>query len=278
MINVLYAGNQGVFDGIVTSSLSLVKRLEKPRKVVINVFTASLERINLKYTPVTLNQVKFLEKVLRNYNSETYVKLYDVTDVYEKEFKNNPNENSSWSPYTLLRLLIDLTDLKGKILYLDTDVLFNKDVSLLYDMNVDGYEFFAARDYYGKIFINPRYINAGVILFNLNKCAETGLFFKMRKKINDKKMFFSDQTVLNGLASKKKIISQRFNDQKYLYDSTVIRHFSRRLFYLPYPHIANVKQWEVDKLKKKFNYSEFDDVLDEYLLLKPSIDKLSGEK
>lgn len=278
MINVLYAGNQGVFDGIVTSSLSLVKRLEKPRKVVINVFTASLERINLKYTPVTLNQVKFLEKVLRNYNSETYVKLYDVTDIYEKEFKNNPNENSSWSPYTLLRLLIDLTDLKGKILYLDTDVLFNKDVSLLYDMNVDGYEFFAARDYYGKIFINPRYINAGVILFNLNKCAETGLFFKMRKKINDKKMFFSDQTVLNGLASKKKIISQRFNDQKYLYDSTVIRHFSRRLFYLPYPHIANVKQWEVDKLKKKFNYSEFDDVLDEYLLLKPSIDKLSGEK
>ncbi len=276
MINVLYAGNSGVFDGIVTSSLSMVKRLDAPRNITINILTMDVTRIDKKYVPITEKQTKFLEKVLQNYNENTTVKLYDVTSVYEKEFKHNPNENTKWSPYTLLRLLIDLIGFKGKLLYLDADVLFNKDVNLLYQLDVSGYEFLASRDYYGRVFISPNYINAGVVLFNLDKCNDTGLFLKMRKAINSKKMTYSDQTVLNNFATNKKIISQRFNDQNKLYKSTVIRHFSRRLFYLPYPHIANVKQWNVEKLRKTFNYTIFDDVIDEYLALKPSLERLSG--
>lgn len=276
MINVLYAGNSGVFDGIVTSSLSMVKRLAAPRNITINILTMDVTRIDKKYVPITEKQTKFLEKVLQNYNENTTVKLYDVTSVYEKEFKYNPNENTKWSPYTLLRLLIDLIGFKGKLLYLDADVLFNKDVNLLYQLDVSGYEFLASRDYYGRVFISPNYINAGVVLFNLDKCNDTGLFLKMRKAINSKKMTYSDQTVLNNFATNKKIISQRFNDQNKLYKSTVIRHFSRRLFYLPYPHIANVKQWNVEKLRKTFNYTIFDDVIDEYLALKPSLERLSG--
>ena len=276
MINVLYAGNSGVFDGIVTSSLSMVKRLDAPRNITINILTMDVTRIDKKYVSITEKQTKFLEKVLQNYNENTTVKLYDVTSVYEKEFKHNPNENTKWSPYTLLRLLIDLIGFKGKLLYLDADVLFNKDVNLLYQLDVSGYEFLASRDYYGRVFISPNYINAGVVLFNLDKCNDTGLFLKMRKAINSKKMTYSDQTVLNNFATNKKIISQRFNDQNKLYKSTVIRHFSRRLFYLPYPHIANVKQWNVEKLRKTFNYTIFDDVIDEYLALKPSLERLSG--
>lgn len=276
MINALYAGNGGVFDGIVTSSLSMVKRLDAPRNITINILTMDVTRIDKKYVPITEKQAKFLEKVLQNYNENTTVKLYDVTSVYEKEFKHNPNENTKWSPYTLLRLLIDLIGFKGKLLYLDADVLFNKDVNLLYQLDVTGYEFLASRDYYGRVFISPNYINAGVVLFNLDKCNDTGLFLKMRKAINSKKMTYSDQTVLNNFATNKKIISQRFNDQNKLYKSTVIRHFSRRLFYLPYPHIANVKQWNVEKLRKTFNYTIFDDVIDEYLALKPSLERLSG--
>ncbi len=276
MINALYAGNSGVFDGIVTSSLSMVKRLDAPRNITINILTMDVTRIDKKYVPITEKQAKFLEKVLQNYNENTTVKLYDVTSVYEKEFKHNPNENTKWSPYTLLRLLIDLIGFKGKLLYLDADVLFNKDVNLLYQLDVTGYEFLASRDYYGRVFISPNYINAGVVLFNLDKCNDTGLFLKMRKAINSKKMTYSDQTVLNNFATNKKVISQRFNDQNKLYKSTVIRHFSRRLFYLPYPHIANVKQWNVEKLRKTFNYTIFDDVIDEYLALKPSLERLSG--
>lgn len=277
MINVLYAGNTGVFDGILTSTLSMVKRLDCEKPITVNIFTMDASYIDEKYVPITFEQVKFLEKVLQNYNKETYVKLHDVTEIYAKTLKGNPNEGSYCSPYTLLRLLIDLTNIRGKILYLDADILFNKDVESIYSLNVDDYEFSASRDYYGRVFINPNYVNAGVILFNVDKCKETGLFEKMRNRINSKKMTFSDQTVLNRFATRKKIAPQRFNDQKFLYSDTVIRHFSRRLFYLPYPHLANIKQWEVDKLKKKFGYTAFDDVLNEYISLKPQLEELKAK-
>ena len=31
MINLLYCGNEKVFDGVLTSTLSVVRRLERPR-------------------------------------------------------------------------------------------------------------------------------------------------------------------------------------------------------------------------------------------------------
>ena len=64
------------------------------------------------------------------------------------------------------------------------------------------------------------------------------------------------------------MLSQRFNDQKFLHKHTVVRHFSKRLFYLPYPHTENVKQWQISKIHKIFGYYCFDDILYEYIYLK----------
>jgi len=50
-----------------------------------------------------------------------------------------------------------------------------------------------------------------------------------------------------------------------LYKNTVIRHFSQRLFWLPYPHVENIKQWHITKVHKKFGYENFDDILYEYV-------------
>ena len=49
-----------------------------------------------------------------------------------------------------------------------------------------------------------------------------------------------------------------------------MRHFSKRLFYLPYPHTENVKQWHIERVHKKFGYTCFDDVLEEYVTRKES--------
>ena len=48
----------------------------------------------------------------------------------------------------------------------------------------------------------------------------------------------------------------------------MVRHFSKRLFYLPYPHTENIKQWHVQRVQEKFGYTCFNDVLEEYLKLK----------
>lgn len=154
------------------------------------------------------------------------------------------------------------------MLYLDADIMLNKDISRLYDLDISGVEYAAARDHYGKFLVHPNYINAGVLLFNMKKCRETGIFERARALIRVKKLTFADQSALIRSTSKKKMISGRFNDQKFLYKNTVIRHFSKRLFWLPYPHTENIKQWQVEKMRKKFGYRQFDDILDEYLALK----------
>lgn len=271
MINVLYCGNGKVFDGVLTSALSIVKRMERPRPLRIYIFTMTLTRVNPNYTAMTKEHATFIENALKKHNEDTVVALKDVTELYETHLKENANEGCYCSPYTLLRLLADLADMPDKLLYLDADIMLNKDVSLLYDLDVEGDEYAAARDYYGKFLVNPNYINAGVLLLNMQKCRETGIFERARKLLRTKKLPFADQSAIIRSTTKKKLLSQRFNDQKYLHKNTVVRHFSKRLFWLPYPHTENIKQWHVEKVHKKFRYHEFDDILDEYIALKEEL-------
>ena len=269
MVNILFCGNSGVFDGILTAALSIMKRTQSKENFCFNIFTMDVSHLKENYVPVNESQRSFLENTAKRYNKENIVKLFDVTDLYMKHFSGCPNEGAYCSPYTLIRLFADLIEeIPEKLLYLDADILFQHDVHLLYDINVEGYEYAAARDHYGKYLINPHYINAGVLLFNMKESRETGLFEKARQQIKAKKLTFADQSALIRSTTRKKLLPQRFNDQKFLHKHTVVRHFSKRLFYLPYPHTENIKQWQVDKIHKVFGYTQFDDILNEYTELK----------
>jgi lipopolysaccharide biosynthesis glycosyltransferase len=264
-MDILFCGNEKVFDGVLTAGLSIVRRLVRPRPLTIHIFTMELTRVSPDYRPMTRAHAEIIENALRRHNPESRVVLYDVTDNYEKHLKGNANEGCYCSPYTLLRLLSDLYPMPDKLLYLDADVMACKDIGLLYDTDVSQVEYAAARDHYGHFLISPNYINAGVLLFNMEKCRETGIFEKARALIRVKKLMFADQSALIRSTTQKKMLPNIFNDQKFLYQKTVIRHFSKRLFYTPYPHTENIKQWQVDKVHRKFGYTCFDDILEEYL-------------
>lgn len=269
MINILFSGNTGVFDGILTCMLSIFKRTNTEEPFRFFVYTMDITRLKPEYQPINESQIAFLNEVAKKYNSKNEVIRVDVTELYEKEFGGCPNEQAYCSPYTLLRLFADIVEgMPDKLLYLDVDILFNRDITLLYEMDVSGYEYAAARDHYGKYLLNPNYINAGVLLFNMKKVRETGLLEKSRKLIKEKKLVFADQSAVYRSTTRKKMLPQRFNDQKFLHKHTVIRHFSKRLFYLPYPHTANIKQWQVSEIHRIFHYYVFDDVFFEYIYLK----------
>ncbi len=277
MVDILFCGNIGVFDGMLTTALSLVKRTASKEPFLFHLFTMDVSHLKDNYLPITQEQASFLEKTVKAYNPENSVRLVDVTDLYMEHFSGCPNEGAYCSPYTLIRLFADLVDgMPDKLLYLDIDLLFQRDVHLLYDIDIEGYEYAAARDHYGKYILNPNYINAGVILFNMKECRRTGLFDKARAWIKRKKLTFADQSALIRSTTRKKMLPQRFNDQKFLHPHTVVRHFSKRLFYLPYPHTDNIKQWHVDRVHKVFGYHQFDDILDEYLELKDKFLKESS--
>ena len=269
MINLLFSGNEKVFDGVLSCMLSIFKRTKTKEPFRIFVYTMDVTRMKPEYTAISEKMITFLDKVAKQYNSNNSVIRVDVTALYEKEFAHCPNEDAYCSPYTLLRLFADeVPDMPDKILYLDVDILFNSDICLLYDTDVSDVEYAAARDHYGKYLIRPDYVNAGVLLLNLKKIKETGLLVKSRKLIREKKLVFADQSAVIRSTSKKKMLPQKFNDQKFLHKSTVVRHFSKRLFYLPYPHIDNIKQWRVSDMHRIYHYYAFDDVLYEYLYLK----------
>lgn len=268
-MNILFSGNDGVFDGILTCLLSIFKRTQTTEPFSVYILTMDVSRIKPEYVVICDEKISFLQEVAKEYNPENKIIKIDVTDIYEREFANSPNEQCYCSPYTLLRLFIDLIpEIPDKILYLDMDILFNRDIKLLYDTGLEGYEYAAARDHYGKFFVHPNYINAGVLLFNMPEARRTKLFEKARNLIKTKKLPFADQSAIYRSTTKKKMLPQKFNDQKFLHESTVVRHFSKRLFWLPYPHTDNIKQWHVTKVHSVFHYNQFDDVLFEYIYLK----------
>ena len=269
MINVLFCGNKGVFDGMLTCILSILKRTETKEPFCFYIFTMDISRIKPEYVSVTPEQIAFLQQLVTQYNPGNQILAKDVEKLYEQEFAHCPNELAYCSPYTLLRLFADLIeDIPDKLLYLDADLLFQHDIRLLYDTDLTGYEYAAARDHYGKYLLNPNYINAGVLLFNMKEMKKTGLLKKSRELIKTKKLVFADQSALYRSTTRKKMLPQRCNDQKFLHKHTVVRHFSKRLFYLPCPHTANIKQWMVEDVHRIFRYHQFDDILNEYLSLK----------
>lgn len=281
MINILFSGNSKVLDGVITCMLSIFMRSDCKEPFCFYIYTMDITRIKPEYTAISEKEISFLEQIAKSYHPENRVIRVDVSALYEQEFAHCPNEMAYCSPYTLLRLFADLVpDMPDKLLYLDVDLLFNRDIHLLYDMDIEGYEYAAARDHYGKYLLHPNYINAGVLLFNLAEMKRTELLQKARELIKTKKLTFADQSAIYRSTTRKKMLPQRFNDQKFLHKHTVVRHFSKRLFYLPYPHTDNIKQWMVGKVHKVFGYYEFDDILFEYIYLRKKFDKemMEGKK
>lgn len=277
MINILFAGNERVFDGVLTCVLSILRRTAPGQVFCVYLFTMDVSHLKPEYTPVTDAQTELLRSVVREYDARNEVVRVDVTELYKREFAGCPNEGAYCSPYTLIRLLADLVEgIPDKLLYLDADVMFNRDVTLLYGQDVEGVEYAAARDHYGKYLLNPNYINAGVLLLNMAEIRRTGLFTRARALLRERKLTFADQSALIRSTTRRRVLPQRFNDQKFLHRHTVVRHFSKRLFWLPYPHTDNIKQWDVSRVHKVFRYYQFDDILYEYIYLKKRFEKEGG--
>ncbi len=197
--------------------------------------------------------------------------------LYEKEFANCANENAYCTPYTLLRLLADLVpNMPSKLLYLDIDMMIGDDIVKLYNIDVSDYEYAAVKEKYGSWLIRPDYINAGMLLLNMEKIKETGLLKKARNLIKTKKMLFADQDAIFRATTNKLLLPRIFNEQsKFNKKDTVVCHFCKRLMLLPYPHTENFKQWNVEEVHKVLKCYSFDEDLEEYLKLK---EKYNTEK
>ncbi len=271
-IPFLYAGNRAVFDGIVISLLSATRYCLYPLDVYL--LTMDLSDRDPKFQPLTEDQRAYLERLCRERNPESRVRLIDVGTLYRETMLNSPNAETGYTPYCFLRLFADrLPELPDKLIYLDTDTLFCDDVTRLYTELIDGYELAGVRDRYGCRFFGVNYLNSGVLLLNLAEIRRTGLFRRAVELCATQKLFLPDQTAINRLVRKKKILPRIFNEQKAAQRDTVIRHFSMTIQWVPF-RTQSVKPWQVDRVHHILKTFRFDGVLNDYLRRRSSFPRI----
>ena len=278
MINLFLCGNKKVFDGALSELISITNRTKEP--VNCYIYTMNLEHINPDFTSIEDGQVSFLDKVIKTKNKENKVTKIDVTDLYNQEFGGCINETAYCTPYSLLRLLVDLVpNMPDKLLYLDIDMMAAGDISELYNIDVSDYEYAVVKEKYGSKLMYVDYINSGMLLINMKKIKETNLFGKSRDLVRNKKMIFADQSAIYYSTTSKLLVNRKYNEQSsFKRKDTIICHFCKRLVFTPFPHTTNFKQWHIEQIHKIFHCHRFDNDLDEYLKLKNEFETYKTEE
>jgi lipopolysaccharide biosynthesis glycosyltransferase len=259
----MFAGNRKVYDGLLIAGLSIVKHCTEP--ITVYVLTMDLSDINSEYKDIDGSLIARLDAVYKRGNKNSKVIRIDVRDLYLLHLNNSPNSESFYTPYALLRLLAeDITQIPSKVLYLDADIVANDNISELFNIDIHNYEIAGVRDFYGRFFFYPNYLNSGVLLMNMDKIRQTKLLSRSLKLCQSKRVFLPDQTAINKYARKKLILPSKFNEQKKLSKDTVIRHFSMTIKFFPKFKTQNIKPWHIDKVHSVLKLTHFDDVLEEY--------------
>lgn len=277
MINLLYCGNYKVFDGVLISLLSAVKQTKEA--VHTYLLTMDLSDVDENFKPISEEQRKYLENMVKEKNASNSVKLIDITTLYKKSMLNSKNLRNHFTPYAQLRLFADIVpEIPDKIIYLDTDTIVNSNLRQLYYIDVNNYELACVKDLYN--WLNPNrwkvrgYFNSGVLLLNMKMIRKTKLFTKARQMVATKKMISPDQDALNFIVKKKLMLPEKFNSKDKYYDEIVVHHFcnvrKKGNFFF------RVKPWMVDLVKQKMN--AYDSLLDEYLERKKAFEETQEKK
>ena len=276
-VNIMFCGNDKVFDGMVIVVLSIIKYYKGPLN--INILTMDLTNIEKRFKAINEEHRILLESIIKEVNKDSSVKLYDLTDIFNDEMNsNNINIDTHYTPYIFLRLLSDkVANLPKKILYLDCDLVVYDDISKLFNIDIEEYEIAMAKDFYGKFFINPKYMNSGVVLMNMPKIKENNSFEKARIMCKTKKLLLPDQTALNRCCKRKLLLKNKYNEQNKRHKDTIIRHYSMKIKFFPRPHLLNIKPWEIERIHNIYKINDYDDIFDQYSEIKKKNNNLMQE-
>ncbi|MCD7858808.1 MAG: glycosyltransferase family 8 protein [Firmicutes bacterium] len=266
-VNILYCGDRNIEDGLLLSTLSLLRHTAQPLHIFV--MTMDLTLGERKILPVSQETVRYLNDYVRRENRENSVTRIDASALFLAELPA-ANLRTRFTPCCMLRLFADrVPELPERILYLDNDVLCRGDYSAFYRQDMAQRELAGVLDYYGKWFFRNRlchmdYVNSGVLLLNLARIRETGLFARCRVMCHDKRMFMPDQSAINKLAQSKTLWSRAYNEQRRLHQDTVFQHFTTSFRFFPWIHTLTVKPWQIEQVHQKLKLHEYDDIFREY--------------
>lgn len=265
-MNILYCGDKHIEDGLIISVLSLTENVGEPLNVYVMTVELKNEQFNLE--PVSDSVIDYLKRTVAERTGGS-VKKFDVTDLFSRELPQ-ANMETRFTPCCMLRLFADeIPEIPERVLYLDNDVVARMDISGFYYQDIDNYELAGVLDYYGRWFFRKNifkmdYLNSGVLLLNMRRIRESGLFRKCREMCVCEKMFMPDQSAINKLANKKIIRDRRFNEQRKLHKNTVMQHFTTSFRFFPWFHSLTVKPWQIERVHEILKIFEYDNLFTQY--------------
>lgn len=265
-MNILYCGDKHIEDGLIISVLSLTENVGEPLNVYVMTVELKNEQFNLE--PVSDSVIDYLKRTVAERTGGS-VKKFDVTDLFSRELPQ-ANMETRFTLCCMLRLFADeIPEIPERVLYLDNDVVARMDISDFYYQDIDTYELAGVLDYYGRWFFRKNifkmdYLNSGVLLLNMRKIHESGLFRKCREMCVCEKMFMPDQSAINKLANKKIIRDRRFNEQRKLHKNTVMQHFTTSFRFFPWFHSLTVKPWQIERVHEILKIFEYDNLFTQY--------------
>lgn len=133
------------------------------------------------------------------YELSPSVETINIRHIIPRYFdENGPNYRSRWTYIGLIRAaLTKVFPQYDKILSIDCDTIVARDVSELWDIDIEDYYFAAVKEPHLSRMINGLYTNVGVMMVNLKKLRD-GKDDELIKALNAKAFFFVSQDVLNG--------------------------------------------------------------------------------
>ena len=270
-MNILFCGDGNISDGVVISTLSLLKNTKDT--VHIYLLTATVTRGSTHYTALSKEFADYLDALVKEENEENTVSLFDISELFLRELPY-ANMETRFTPCCMLRLYADLVEeLPDRILYLDNDVICRLNPEEFYNTDMGDAELAGVLDYYGSWFFKRQrfqrnYLNSGVLLLNLGKIRQTGLFKKCRERCRNTEMFMPDQSAINKMAQKKMIFPRKYNEQRKLHKDTVFQHFTTSFRFFPWVHTVSVKPWNIEGMHNILKLTEYDDILNRYVAVK----------
>ncbi len=272
-MNLLYCGNLAMFDGMLSSLLSIASRSHEKLDVLI--LTGDFSDIKKEYVPMGEKEAEYIGDTIRFYNPDSRIRLVDLTGPIKGEIAKSKNKRGRFSPYCLLRLFLDEVEaVPDRLLYLDCDTLALGDIKELFEYDLRDSMLGMAKDAVGSVWLNADYCNSGVLLMDIAKIRETNILSLCRRAVIEKRMFMPDQTALNLYFSDKiAFLPERFNEQKKVRPDTLIRHYCDVMHLWPVLHVTRVKQWDVKRVREVLKDHSNDEVLDTFLLLKENYSK-----
>lgn len=152
----------------------------------------------------------FIEGI--DYEQVEFININKITHNFDT---NGVNWDNGWTYMTLIRCALpDIFQDLDRILYLDVDTIVFKDLSELY--NIDFEDNYMAGVYeVRRKWDTPNYVNAGVLMMNLEKMREDNISAKLIELINTQELCAPDNDAINIICKDKLLlIDPKFNSYK----------------------------------------------------------------